>query len=421
LIDDRKEVIVIRSLGLAIAGTVLAATLGLAAWHGASAENWAGVMLLATCGVLMLSAIGAVCHGSDFRPRLVGFAVFGWGYFALARWYTYHQGPMPTVCWQPGSGDIHNDLLALLPAVRIAHDAWALAFAVLGGILTGFLFKHSSAHKQVHVDEMRASGGPARGWRAPASAGLLSIGLVAVAAVLASGRWMPEIWAGAAFLLTWALTGLAILGAVCARGRRREVWFGAASFGIGYLIVAFSPVLSMALPTDHFLNAVFRPGGPTTRPEPPVDDLITDDESLRVSRALHEPITLHFTERTSLKIVLEHIKNAIRGSLGKDLVLFAGGESRVYPPRELDKNVVTIDRANIPAEDALRLCLGQIGMTYRVQSGYIRIVTDAYQPLPFEEDPVMIAGHSLLALCAAGFGGISALLVAGLLGRHKER
>jgi hypothetical protein len=82
--------------------------------------------------------------------------------------------------------------------------------------------------------------------------------------------------------------------------------------------------------------------------------------------------------------------------------------------------VVTIDRANIPAEDALRLCLGQIGMTYRVQSGYVRIITDAYQPLPFEEDPVMIAGHSLLALCAAGFGSISALLVAGLLGRHNK-
>ena len=135
----------IRNLALAItgfAGTVVTATLGLAAWHGAPAETWPDVMLLTTCGVLMLSAIGAVCRGSDEQPRFVGFAMFGWGYFALARWYSYHQGPMPTVRWLPGSGDIHGDLLSLPPAVRIAHDAWTLAFAVLGSIVAGLLFKH---------------------------------------------------------------------------------------------------------------------------------------------------------------------------------------------------------------------------------------------------------------------------------------
>jgi hypothetical protein len=77
---------------------------------------------------------------------------------------------------------------------------------------------------------------------------------------------------------------------------------------------------------------------------------------------------------------------------------------------------VTIDGANIPAEDALRICLSQIGLTYRVQSGYVRIVPDAYQPLPFADDPVMIAGHSLLALFAAAFGGVGAVFVAGLRG-----
>ncbi len=80
---------------------------------------------------------------------------------------------------------------------------------------------------------------------------------------------------------------------------------------------------------------------------------------------------------------------------------------------------MTIDRANIPAEDALRLCLGQIGLTYRVQSGYVRIVPDAYEPLPFAEDPVMIAGHSLLALVAAAFGGAGAVFVECFCGRHR--
>ena len=58
-----------------------------------------------------------------------------------------------------------------------------------------------------------------------------------------------------------------------------------------------------------------------------------------------------------------------------------------------------------PGRGCLEPYLGQLGLTYRVQSGYVRIIPNAYQPLPFEEDPVMIAGHSLLALVAAVFGG----------------
>ena len=78
--------------------------------------------------------------------------------------------------------------------------------------------------------------------------------------------------------------------------------------------------------------------------------------------------------------------------------MYAGREPWTRLPLVIDTSVVTIDSASIPAEDALRTCLSQIGLTYRVQSGYVRIVPDAYEPLPFADDPVMIAGHSLLAL-----------------------
>ena len=87
-------------------------------------------------------------------------------------------------------------------------------------------------------------------------------------------------------------------------------------------------------------------------------------------------------------------------------------------PEQFNGLKVTIDRAGIPAKDALRLCLKPLGLTYRVQSGYVRIVPDAYRPVPFEEDPVMIAGHSLLALIAAAFGGAAAPLVASLCRRQ---
>src|SRR5262245_45293282 len=108
-----------------IVGVMLAAVLGYAGMHSASAETWAGVVLLTTGGVLMLYVVVAVCRRAGDRPGLLGFAVFGWGYFFLARRYSFHQGPMPTVRFLPGSGDLHGDFRSLPPMVRLAHDAWA--------------------------------------------------------------------------------------------------------------------------------------------------------------------------------------------------------------------------------------------------------------------------------------------------------
>jgi hypothetical protein len=46
---------------------------------------------------------------------------------------------------------------------------------------------------------------------------------------------------------------------------------------------------------------------------------------------------------------------------------------------------------------------------------------DEYEPLPFQDDPVMVAGHSLLAILAAWFGGVAAPLVAGACRRRAAR
>jgi hypothetical protein len=252
-------------------------------------------------------------------------------------------------------------------------------------------------------------------WRKPLVAVVLGFALVG-AATLAGWRSDPEIGAGTTFLLTWGLAGLAVLGAIFARGRRREAWCGAASFGLGYLVIAFSFLGSPQLPSNHFLNAVFRPEGPTTAGEVFDDDLATDEESQRVRKALDQPTSLHFREDTSLKVVLEHINDAIRGPLGASIRVYANPYDRV----DVAALRVSIDRENIPAKEALRLCLGPLGLTYRVRSGYVEIYLDAYQPAPFAEDTVMIAGHSLLAIIAAVIGGVAAPILAGLCSRHGQ-
>ncbi len=132
----------IRHPRLAIAGSIglLVSCAVTGVLIGATAETCAGAVHLFAGGMLMLSVIGAICREASDRPRLLGFAVFGWGYLALAHWYSGHEGPLPTVRFVPGSVNLRSDLPALPPNVRIAHDAWAVGIAFLGGWLTGRLF-----------------------------------------------------------------------------------------------------------------------------------------------------------------------------------------------------------------------------------------------------------------------------------------
>jgi len=317
----------------------------------------------------------------------------------------------------PGAGEIHRNFLSLPPLVRMAHDAWAVAFALLGSILACRLEKWAAdelpgSANAVVVGEMPGW------WRAPAWVGLLSIGLVAAAA-LAGWRWDPDIAAGTAFLLAWILVGLAAIGAVFDKGRRRAAWLGATSLGLGYLVLAFAPVASDVLPTNHLLKALVRPSDAAAGARLPEDDLTADEESQRVRTALEVPVSLHFPENTPLKVVLAPIKKAVRNALGKELVIYTPAYELRLSPEAFDGLLVSIVRENIPARDALRLCLDPLGLTYRVQSGYIRVYVDAYQPIPFKDDPVMIAGHSLIAVIVAAFGGVAGPIVASQCRRQQ--
>ena len=120
--------------------------------------------------------------------------------------------------------------------------------------------------------------------------------------------------------------------------------------------------------------------------ERPDDDLTTDLESRRVRQALREPIDSPLPRRNLAEDSFSSTsRTRFEGRWARNSSFHA--EDSVYRSREFDKGVVTIDRVNIPADDALCLCLGHFGLTYRVQSGYVRIVPDAYEPLPFARRP----------------------------------
>ena len=71
----------------ALMGVVLLAALALAMFRYGSRVS-AGVLLLFTYAMLCLAVVGIVCRGGGERAWWLGFSLFGWGYMALAFWFS---------------------------------------------------------------------------------------------------------------------------------------------------------------------------------------------------------------------------------------------------------------------------------------------------------------------------------------------
>ncbi len=214
-----RERIVMRSFRVSIAGlmgAVLIAALCVAALRSAS-ETWAGVTLLATCGVLGLAAIGVVNREVTERAWWLGFALFGWGYLALAFWSPFIATRLPTLTlledvFNKAGVTVADFGFRDLSFTPIAHCFWALLTAILGGMLATILFAIPLTHSERPAAETQESGHPPRKWwRRPAVIGESGIALTGTVAVVTSGL-APALWAGLTFLLTCVLLGFAILG-----------------------------------------------------------------------------------------------------------------------------------------------------------------------------------------------------------------
>src|SRR5579871_6327380 len=63
--------------------SILIIAMGLAALRSGT-EAWAGVMLLSTCGFLVIAVAGALCRSGAARAFWLGFALAGLGFLYLA-------------------------------------------------------------------------------------------------------------------------------------------------------------------------------------------------------------------------------------------------------------------------------------------------------------------------------------------------
>ncbi len=446
-----------RSIRFTIAGlmgAVLAAAIGLAALRTAS-ETWAGVMLLLTCGVLALAVVGVVCRGESERAWWLGFALFGWGYLALAFWCGNRaRSPrLPTLMWldavgtklglPPHDGGMGAGVLSGLRSIgirgihgsvgafggfggnagaggvdesfaQVGHCLWALLLAILGGILASILFAAPGRRSAAQRSSGDSTGRPA--WERCARPVVVALaGLAMVLALFAlRSRSAPGLWAGATFLVTSGMLGLMALGAVLDRERRGEVWLGATLFGAGYLILALGrdtvPKPLPHLPTDQVLFAL-KAWLPRSAEGFFVSSQDVAIANARILRALDQPVPMHFRDETALEDVVNHIVDATKSPDGKALPIYIdpiGLQEAEKTPRSM----VAIDLDGVPLKTTLHLCLKQLDLAYCIRDGVL-VISSEQSASPVYEDPFLISGHCAFAIVAAALGGVLAAIVCG--------
>jgi hypothetical protein len=439
---------------LSIAGLmaiVLVAAVGLAALRNPS-PAWASTLFLVTCGVLGLAIVGAIYRVGVERAWWLGFCVFGMGYMAVIGFnrsgFLYPQ--MPTshllIALWPVLG--HPDRLVTRAAnglaphhlyMQIGHALWALLAALLGGTLARiFLARPADRPEGPGPDADPMDQPTRRRWLWPVLIAWSTAVLATAGAAIRSG---PDAgtWAGATFLLTCGLLGLACLIAIFGRGRRRQAAVGAALFGIGYTFLAFGRAPYQLLPPGQVrtVHSVYQPL-PTSalldglrRWAPAFGGHAAADA--RILDAMEQPVAMTFPDPTPLKDVLRYVTMATATSTYPGIPIYIDLIG-LQDAEKTPTSTVSIDLVGVPLKTTLRAGLEQIGLGYRVQDGYLRVTQAAgpgeidlpdliayslqwnqLEPVGLSsdtDDPFLIVGHCLLALLAAGSGGVLAPLVA---------
>jgi hypothetical protein len=421
----------------ALMAAILVVALALAALRNIS-EAWAGATFLVTCAVLTLAIVGIVCRGAAARAWWLGFALFGWGYLALTSWSSFELPTMTvldaiaarlgsTIEFHGGMGGMGGGMVGsgffggfggppIQPARQIGHCLWALLAALSGGLIAHAFFgraqERTATPDPVAPPTPQA---PRNRWLWPAVASLACCFVIALLCVIGSSS-APGLWAGATFLLTCGLLGTIVLACAGTQAERRQVWLGAALFGIGYMALAFGRAVDTetwpSLPTDHLLYELRR-WFPATVSGFPTSASSIAAANARVHAALERPIPMRFPRDTPLEDVLRYIRAASRGPDGKAIPIYVDPIGLQEAERSMS-STVTIDVDDVALRTTLRLCLDQLFLTYRIRDGLVLITSKQSAVTPVYEDPFLIVGHCLLALLAALLGAILATLAPGI-------
>jgi hypothetical protein len=420
-----SQFIMMRASRFSIAGMVgfvLFAVLALAAMRLGSGLL-AGITYLVTCGVLCLAFIALMCRGPAERAWWLGFNVFGWicDKTPFREWGEVRP-------WLPTTRLL--ELLATMsgfavdtsrpartddpwvPFFTAGHCLFTLLAAVVGGLVAVALFGDRLGTLPGKPVERQPEAVTLRHWwLGPSIIYVLVFAMAAALAVLCSGT-DPEVWAGATFLLTWALIGLAGVGAVVGRGRRREVCIGASLMGVGFMLLVFSRTQEYqewpGFPTIQFLNAL-RPWLPPAASGSPADSYEMAVTNARIRAALKQTVPMQFSDVT-LKDLLKYVQDATRSPDGWTIPVEVVPVGLKEAENSLE-STVSIDLEGVALETSLKHALRQLDLNYDVSDGMLNIDSSLGEYYLHPPDPYLVAGQCIMALLAIGVGGILAPIV----------
>jgi hypothetical protein len=406
---------------LSIAGLmaiVLVSSIGLAALRSGS-STWAGGLYLLTNAIFVLAVVGAVCRGASERAWWLGFALFGLGYMRGPYFFPSARVKLPTTA-----------LLELIRPDRIAtfvdfdgppssywmigQCLWSLLAAMLGGWLSHFLFAAPASPTTDIEDEAQREVPPSR----PRRRRFVVVGLAGLVALVALIRIVPRldlaVWAGAVYMLTWVVLGFAALGFACVRGRRRMIWFGAAFFGLGYMVLnrgpdQFEESTYAHLVADEFLGGL-RPWLSRVVGGFPAETAVAAAENARIKKVLDQPLPMQFPEATPLKDVVKYIVTATETPDGREVPIYVDPQGLQDADKTME-STIEIDLEGCPLSTTLSLALRQLNMYYYVSDGMVIITSTQSEGPARHVDYYLLLGHCVLAMLSAGLGACVVPLV----------
>ena len=129
---------------------------------------------------------------------------------------------------------------------------------------------------------------------------------------------------------------------------------------------------------------------------------------------------MHFNEETPLEDVLNFIKKATSRKDGKGIPIYVDPIGLSEADKTMASTVRNIELDGVPLRVTLRLCLNQLDLAFGVTDGYLLITSEEsfdQALLSAPEDAFQAVGHCVLALIAAGIGGLAAPFVCNLASR----
>lgn len=380
---------------------------------GPDIPSWFGLLPVLTGTVLLLGFVGAICRAGKSRAWWIGFSLAGSAYLALAYAEGAHSIELPTRKLADLIGTESTHLSRdgrprlfgqpLADYWKVGHSLASLCLAIAGGLAARAFWSDPSAAAPTGGPATRPAHdgqGSLRALLALAGCSMITL-MLAATPVATTGSTVSTV-----LLLTSGLLAVAVLGAVCAKGKAREIWLGVSVAGGGYLLLAFAgPLhtnLALSLPTEHFLNR-FSPSHHPTWPDPLNNDA-------RIRSTLETPLDLRFPNETPIEDLLKYIQDATRAPDGWEIPIYVDS---LYGLQEAEKTMlspVQIDVSGVPLKTTLALALRQLGLEYRVEGGVVRITSETAD-IPAPADAFLVVGHCILAVVFAAAGGVLAPIV----------